>query len=86
MKNCRCSGTAGCQCPPPDDLERRTREGRLTFLEAITKLHGRHCTFVERNGYRLKLSADLTVVDENNYCPALTPADYLSNYWHMVGA
>jgi hypothetical protein len=88
MNNCRCSGTAGCQCPLPDDLERRTREGRLTFTEAVAKLQGRHCEFVERHGLKLRLSETIhdVLVTETHRSPDLRVADYLADNWHIVRA
>jgi hypothetical protein len=86
------TSTLNCQCDQPaagsagygEDLERRTREGRLTFPEAIAKLQGRHCRYVERHGVRLQLSNDLTVVDERFYFPALDANAYLADNWHIV--
>ena len=88
MNNCRCIGTAGCQCPPPDDLERRTREGRLTFPEAVAKLQGRHCQFVERQGLKLRLAETLPnmLVTECHNHPDLRVEDYLADNWHLVRA
>lgn len=82
--NCRCKN--GCQCPPPDDLERRTREGRLSLPEAVARLHGRHCHYIERHGLRLRLSdaPPFTLVTEDGRSPKLRVEDYLASNWHII--
>lgn len=91
-KECRQGQCDGCGQPSAasagygPDLERRTREGRLTFSEAIAKLRGRHCQFVERHGLRLRLSETMydKVVTEDHKPPDLRVDDYLADNWHIV--